>query len=181
MDLNDNRPTFTKPSYNCYISDAAQRGQLVFKVAAIDADESDADNLVYSIVDGNEKFTFRMEPNSGILSLSEQRQPVLGAAYTLNVSVTDGVYTSFARVTVDVRNINHYTPTFSKDVYNVVVSEFQAVGTNIVTVAALDGDRGNYGMLTYSLLNNEKAKIFSIDADSGKKLYFKLITVENIC
>ncbi|XP_059170799.1 protocadherin Fat 1-like isoform X3 [Physella acuta] len=168
LDLNDNPPSFTQPSYDCYISDTATRGHLVFKVIALDPDESDADNLFYSIVGGNDKFTFSIDANSGIISLSEQRVPALGPAYTLNVSVTDGVYTSFTRVTVDVRSTNHYTPKFVKDVYYANVSEGVATGTTILTATAVDKDRGNYGLLTYSIVNTHMAKIFSIDADTGE-------------
>ncbi|CAL1526834.1 unnamed protein product [Lymnaea stagnalis] len=178
LDLNDNPPIFTQPSYDCYVSDSATRGQLVFKVVAFDPDESDADNLMYSIVGGNDRFSFSISPNSGIISLSEQRVPALGAAHILNVSVSDGVYTSFTRVTVDVRNVNRYTPVFGKDIYNGVVSELNGGGMNILTATAVDGDRGNYGMLTYAIVNDQIAKIFSIDADTGDILTKQMLDRE---
>lgn len=167
MDINDNRPVFTQPSYSCYISDLSSRGQLVFKITAYDPDASDVENLLYSIVDGNDKFTFSIEAKSGILSLSGQRQPTLGSLYTLNVSVSDGVFTSFARLMVSVRNTNNHAPIFDKTVYNGMVTEMQPSGTSIITAAAKDEDRGNYGMLTYSIENDKIAKIFAIDADTG--------------
>lgn len=166
--MNDNSPAFTMPSYSCFLCDSASRGQLVFKVVALDPDEVDVDNLLYSIVDGNQMNTFSMNSDSGVITLSEQRQPDLGTAYTLNVSVSDGVYTSFTMVSVDVRSTNHYTPAFSKNIYDVEVSEFQETGATIISVTAVDEDRGNYGMVAYSIISDEMAKKFSIDADTGK-------------
>ncbi|KAH9487879.1 long-chain fatty acid transporter fat1 [Bulinus truncatus] len=167
LDLNDNPPSFTQPSYDCFLSDSASRGQLVFKVVALDPDESDAEKLFYSIVDGNERQTFNINPATGVISLSEQRLPLLDVSYTLNVSVIDNVYTSFTRVTVAVRSINHYPPLFNSNIYKGQVSELQGAGTSILTVSALDKDRGNYGMLIYSMVNDEMAKYFLIDADTG--------------
>lgn len=172
LDVNDNPPTFSMPSYSCFISDSASQGQLVTKVMAFDPDESDAGNLFYSIVEGNEKLTFSMDPASGGISLSQQQKPALSAPHTLVISVSDGVYASFARVSVDVRSTNHYTPVFGKDVYNVVVSEHQVVGATVVTATAVDEDRGNYGRVTYSIVSDEMAKVFSIDADTGKNESF---------
>ncbi|GFN75010.1 fat cadherin [Plakobranchus ocellatus] len=170
LDLNDNAPVFTQLSYDCYISDQATRGQLVFKVVAFDPDDSDVGNLAYSIVDGDEHSTFSIDGQTGAISLSEQRNPTLAAAYTLNVSVSDGVYTSFCRVTVDVRNSNSHTPAFYKDLYVMDVTESSPYGEGhvLVRTSAEDPDRGNYGMLTYSIMNDDMKQIFSIDADTGE-------------
>uniref|UniRef100_A0A2C9M9H4 Uncharacterized protein n=1 Tax=Biomphalaria glabrata TaxID=6526 RepID=A0A2C9M9H4_BIOGL len=167
LDLNDNPPAFTQQSYDCFISESATRGQLVFKVVALDPDETDAEKLFYSIVDGNEKHTFNINPSTGVISLTEQRLSLLDTSYTLNVSVTDNVYTSFTKVTIVVRNINRYAPVFTADVYKGQVSELQSAGTHVLAVTATDRDRGNYGLLIYSMLNDEMAKLFLIDADTG--------------
>ncbi|GFR97028.1 fat cadherin, partial [Elysia marginata] len=169
LDLNDNTPVFTQPSYDCYISEPASRGQLVFKVIAFDPDETDTAKLTYSIVEGDEHGTFTIDPAIGTISLSEQRRPVLDPAYTLNISVSDGVFTSFTRVAVGVRNANLHSPKFIKDQFTTDVTEGSSYGENNVIVRALavDSDRGNYGMMSYSILNDEIRNIFSIDADTG--------------
>ncbi|RUS73770.1 hypothetical protein EGW08_018463, partial [Elysia chlorotica] len=169
LDLNDNAPLFTQPSYDCYISDPASRGQLVFKVIAFDPDETDTARLTYSIVGGDERSTFIIDSALGTISLSEQRKPVLDPAYTLNVSVSDGVFTSFCRLTVGVKNANVHTPKFIKEQFVMDVMEGMSYGDGHVILRALavDPDRGNYGMMTYSILNDDMRKVFSIDADTG--------------
>lgn len=167
LDLNDNPPRFLQPSFNCYITDQAQRGQLVTKVMATDADDSDQGELAYSIVGGNEKQAFSIHPVTGLITVSEHRKPDFSPAYLLNVSVSDGVYTSFARVVIAVRNTNQHVPRFTKQNYFVEVSEMILLGMSVITVSAMDADRGNYGMLTYTLPSQRMATYFSIDADTG--------------
>ena len=48
-----------------------------------------------------------------------------------------------------------------------VTEGIQDEGQVIVRALALDSDRGNYGMMTYSILNDKMKEIFSIDADTG--------------
>lgn len=52
----------------------------------------------YSIVSGNERMTFMMEPDSGVLRLSNKRRQGMKLSYQLNVSVSDGVFTNTAQV-----------------------------------------------------------------------------------
>lgn len=52
----------------------------------------------YSIVSGNERMTFMMEPDTGVLRLSNKRRQGMKVSYRLNVSVSDGVFTNTAQV-----------------------------------------------------------------------------------
>lgn len=52
----------------------------------------------YSIVSGNERMTFMMEPDTGVLRLSNKRRQGMKLSYQLNVSVSDGVFTNTAQV-----------------------------------------------------------------------------------
>jgi protocadherin Fat 1/2/3 len=167
-DLNDNAPAFDKPSYETIITDQAKRGQFVTMVTASDADSTDDGNLVYSIVEGNLKQTYNMQSDTGIITLSKLRKPDLEPVYTLNISVTDGVFTSFTRVRIVVQNSNHFTPQFSNDIYNIDVAEDTVVGQKIAVVTALDRDRGNFGLVTYSINSEESKDLFVIDPSSGE-------------
>lgn len=52
----------------------------------------------YNIVTGNERMTFMMEPDTGVLRLSNKRRQGMKLSYQLNVSVSDGVFTNTAQV-----------------------------------------------------------------------------------
>lgn len=54
--------------------------------------------LRYSILSGNERMTFVMDPGTGVLSLSNKRRQGMKLSYQLNVSVSDGVFTNTAQV-----------------------------------------------------------------------------------
>ncbi|XP_067663318.1 protocadherin Fat 1-like isoform X2 [Haliotis asinina] len=168
MDLNDNAPHFSRSYYECSITDQAKRGQLVTKVVAYDDDQSNSGYLFYSIVDGNEKKTFVIDSSSGLITVSEWRKPNFESLYMLNVSVTDGVYTSYARVTVTVRNTNMHAPVFSHAEYFTEYSEINGKGMPVLTVSATDEDRGTYGLVTYTIPSDRMKEVFHIDADSGE-------------
>lgn len=166
-DLNDNPPKFDQPSYEVTITDLVQRGQFVTKVMASDPDSSDAENLSYSIVSGNSKQAFSLEASSGILSLSNLRTPDLQPSYSLNVSVTDGVFTSFARLTVYVDYSNNYIPTFDRSIYDVDIIENAPPGSEVTRLSATDRDLGKYGEITYSIESEDSEELFSLDPDTG--------------
>jgi protocadherin Fat 1/2/3 len=167
-DLNDNPPKFEQPSYDVTITDLAQRGQFVTKVIASDPDSSDADQLAYSIVGGNVKQTFSIEERTGIIRLSSLRRPEFQSSYALNISVTDGVFTNFARVLIKVEFSNNHVPTFSQSLYDVDVVENAAAGAYVTKVKATDLDTGKYGDITYSIESEDAEELFRIESDSGK-------------
>ena len=145
-----------------------QRGQLVTKLVATDSDQSDGGSLYFSIIDGNEKQAVSINSTSGLVYISRQRSPRLDASYTLNVSVSDGVYTSFARLTVSVRNTNRHYPAFSQLSYYAELAENMGEGLLVTSVLAVDEDYGTYGMLTYTIQSEALQEIFRIDADTGE-------------
>lgn len=168
LDINNNAPVFDQPSYHCVVTDQVQRGQLITKVSATDPDISSAGLLRYSIVGGNDRQTFQMHEQKGIITISEQRMPDLHPIYELNISVSDGVFTNFARVSVKLQNSNNHAPQFERSVYVSEFPENSEAGLLVTQVSARDYDPGTYGMLTYSILSQEMKKNFRIDADSGK-------------
>ena len=169
-DLNDNPPKFEQPAYDVTITDLAQRGQFVTKVIASDPDSSNADQLAYSIVGGNVKQTFSMEDRTGILTLSSLRKPDFQPSYTLNISVTDGVFTNFARVLIKVEYSNNHIPTFTQGLYDVDVVENAAAGAYIARVTATDLDTGKYGQVTYDIESEDAKELFRLENDTGRYL-----------
>ena len=169
-DLNNNAPVFDQPSYHCIITDQVQRGQLVTKVSATDPDVSSAHALRYSIISGNDQQCFQMDEDRGVISLSKQRKPDLHTAYELNISVSDGAFTNFARVTIRVQSSNNHAPRFRQSIYIVEFPENYGEGRLVTEVKADDDDVGVFGSLTYSIPSKEMQKYFRIDADTGMVL-----------
>ncbi|XP_070699525.1 protocadherin Fat 3 [Pempheris klunzingeri] len=164
-DTNDNPPNFSQALYEAFLSELAPRGHFVTCVQASDADICDAQRLRYSILSGNEKMTFMMEPNTGVLSLSNKRRQGMKVLYQLNVSVSDGVFTNTAQVIVRVLGANLYSPVFSQRFYLAEIRENAPPGSKVIQVRATDEDSGLFGQITYSFINDLGKTQFSIDAD----------------
>lgn len=135
LDLNDNAPIFEQTSYSCALSQHAQRGHFVTVVSASDPDFIDQDNLLYAIAQGNELQTYSIEPITGILTLMNMRNFADKHLTVLNISVTDGVYTSFTRVEINILPANLHNPTFPHMVYDVKINENQLAGRLVLTVS----------------------------------------------
>lgn len=56
---------------------------------------------------------------------------------TLNISVSDGVYTNFARLKVDLLPANLHSPVFTTVFMDATVAENKPVGQFVTTVSAL--------------------------------------------
>ncbi|CAL8364079.1 unnamed protein product [Lota lota] len=164
-DTNDNPPDFSQSLYEAYVSELAPQGHFVTCVQASDADVCDANRLRYSIVSGNERMTFTMDARTGVLSLSDKRRQGLKLSYQLNVSVSDGVFTSTAQVTVRVLGANLYSPVFSQRFYLAEVQENAPPGSKVIQVRATDEDSGLFGQITYSFINDLGKSQFTIHAD----------------
>ncbi|XP_055629291.1 fat-like cadherin-related tumor suppressor homolog isoform X3 [Toxorhynchites rutilus septentrionalis] len=168
MDMNDNPPKFEQPSYTCVLSEHASRGQFVTVVSASDPDYIDHDRLTYTIAQGNELQTYDINPISGIITLVNMQNFAEKHVSILNVSVTDGVYTSFTRVKITILPANLHNPTFEHMFYDVKVNENQLAGRLVTTVIAQDKDFGEYGRLFYSIISDEILEYFSIDKEKGE-------------
>uniref|UniRef100_A0A668AXH2 FAT atypical cadherin 3a n=1 Tax=Myripristis murdjan TaxID=586833 RepID=A0A668AXH2_9TELE len=164
-DMNDNPPIFNQLLYEAYVSELAPRGHFVTCVQASDADSSDFDKLEYSILSGNERMNFVMDSETGIITLSSHRKQRMEHVYSLNVSVSDGVFTSTAQVHVKVLGANLYSPVFGLNTYEADLRENAAVGTKVVQVKATDADPGVFGHITYSFVNDMGKDQFSIDGN----------------
>ncbi|XP_046891285.1 protocadherin Fat 3a isoform X1 [Hypomesus transpacificus] len=163
-DMNDNPPIFNQLLYEAYVSELAPRGHFITCVQASDADSSDFDKLEYGILSGNERMNFMMDGQSGIVTLSGHRKQRMEPTYNLNVSVSDGVFTSTAQVHVTVRGANLYSPAFALNTYDGEVRENAPVGTKVAQVKATDADPGVFGQISYSFANDVGKDQFSVDA-----------------
>lgn len=166
--MNDNQPKFELPSYYCGLSVNAKRDQFVTIVTASDPDLIDQGRLRYTIVGGNEQQTFTIDTDNGIITLTNLANFGDQRSLILNVSVSDGVYTNFARLKVELLPANLNSPTFPDVMMNVQVLENQPAGTSVTTVKAIDKDFGEFGTVTYGIHSDLISESFSIDKITGK-------------
>lgn len=167
-DMNDNPPMFEQISYTCSLSEHAERGQFVTVVSAGDQDYVDESRLTYTIVGGNEQQTYTIDSSTGIISLINMQNFGEQKMTLLNVSVSDGVYTSFARVKIEILPANRHNPKFPNPQIEVTVLENQLPGRLVTNVIADDEDFGEYGTVTYSIPSQLMKETFDINKLTGE-------------
>uniref|UniRef100_A0A2K5NBY5 FAT atypical cadherin 1 n=1 Tax=Cercocebus atys TaxID=9531 RepID=A0A2K5NBY5_CERAT len=185
-DLNDNPPLFEQQIYEARISEHAPHGHFVTCVKAYDADSSDIDKLQYSILSGNDHKHFIIDSATGIITLSNLRRHTLKPFYSLNLSVSDGVFRSSTQVHVTVIGGNLHSPAFLQNEYEVELAENAPLHTLVMEVKTTDGDSGIYGDVTYHIVNdfakdrfyiNERGQIFTLEKLDRETPAEKVISV----
>ncbi|TSK67188.1 Protocadherin Fat 1 [Bagarius yarrelli] len=165
-DTNDNAPVFNQLLYEASVYELAPKGHFVMCIQAYDADQSDVEQLRYGLVLGNERLLFDLDAASGVLTLSGQRRTQrMPPTVSLNVSVSDGVFTSTAQVHVHVEWANLHAPQFTQSIYEAEVRENMPVGSKIIMIRAQDADPGHFGDVHYILLSDIARYLFSIDSN----------------
>lgn len=88
--------------------------------------------------------------------------------HLLNVSVSDGIFTSFAKVRIEILSINAHIPVFETTQYEAKVQENQPTGIHVMQVRAVDRDSGIYGQISYSFMSQIMMEKFHIDNVTGE-------------
>ncbi|XP_076056118.1 FAT atypical cadherin kugelei isoform X2 [Oratosquilla oratoria] len=168
LDMNDNPPTFEQPSYRCVVTEGAARGHFVTMVTASDLDTSDVGKLTFNIQDGNDHQAFVIDPETGIVTVWNSQKLVEANSHLLNVSVSDGVFTSYTHLAITIVPVNAHSPTFRLARYEAHLPEDASVGTRVTTVSATDEDSGHFGEITYHFVGDEAQKFFRMNENSGE-------------
>lgn len=108
-DVNDEKPVFLSDDVKAHVYDSAAPGQFITIMSATDLDTVSSlpglQKLLFRIVDGDETL-FNISPTTGEVQLARAIEPedLNGAktVKTLNISVTDGMFTAFAKLSVDI-------------------------------------------------------------------------------
>ncbi|XP_003376814.1 putative cadherin domain protein [Trichinella spiralis] len=133
-------------------------GLTVFQFQAVDQDVG-ADGLVtYSIIDGNEDGRWRIDPNTGKLTVQRSLDREQVPRYNLTVAASDGHWpqalVSLSSLLIHIGDSNDQRPVFDRLLYQAEVDENAALSSPILTVRARDQDLGSNGRVRYKLLTN---------------------------
>ncbi|XP_013037677.3 protocadherin Fat 4-like isoform X2 [Anser cygnoides] len=133
--------------------------------------------IVYTVVSGNEKGHFRLDPESGELktginlNYEETSQYVIVIEANANVSSaavqSSGLFApNVAMLTISVQDVNE-EPAFLQSVYSARVPNSVPYKYPVITVQATDPDSGDNGLLLYSLVNHQTNE-FDINENTGQ-------------
>ena len=169
-DTNDQAPRFERASYAVRVSECVPVGTPLTFIRALDADSGQNAEVTYTLTDGGRRL--RLHPVTGLLSVAAPLDADGVAAVLRATAVAEDRGNSGVRrsattsVEVTVSDCNDNTPAFAETRRQVALREGQAAGTVVARVAATDGDSGDNGYVSYSLMNELPS--FLVDASTGE-------------
>ncbi|CAL1540134.1 unnamed protein product [Lymnaea stagnalis] len=176
LDENDNPPVFLEDSYSITLDENYPPNSVFLTVNASDADSGPNAEVKFSITSGNSDGVFFNPRGEGGLIVMEGM--VLDyesqAHHRLIIRAMDcgscpkTRLSAFVTVDIMVRDINEFKPKFPVKHYLEDVVEEAEIGTLVFQAHANDGDGGDMGILTYSLMNELDYRLFAIDPISGE-------------
>uniref|UniRef100_A0A8C1MB16 FAT atypical cadherin 2 n=1 Tax=Cyprinus carpio TaxID=7962 RepID=A0A8C1MB16_CYPCA len=116
-DVNDNPPVFNRSSYSSVIAEDISPGDMVLQVRAIDLDGPPNNFIIYSIVSGDPKQQFSIDPHTGHITVRSMLDREVITHYSLTVQAADEgdpPLSSAVQVTVTVSDVNDNPPMFSQ-------------------------------------------------------------------
>ncbi|XP_067000515.2 cadherin-23 [Anabrus simplex] len=172
-DVNDNEPVFKPYQPTITVPENSPPGILA-TVEATDQDEGSYGQVVYYLqeVDGdNSMFSISTVNGKGVIRLLGHLDYERKFLYQLRVLAVDRannerVNTGTAAVLVKVQDMEDQPPEFVIVPPVTRVSEDARIGSSVLQVKAVDGDRGINNRITYSLAIGSQ-RSFDIDAKSG--------------
>ncbi|XP_017384935.1 cadherin EGF LAG seven-pass G-type receptor 1 isoform X5 [Cebus imitator] len=165
LDVNDNDPVFTQPTYELRLNEDAAVGSSVLTLQARDRDANSV--ITYQLTGGNtrNRFALSSQRGGGLITLALPLDYKQEQQYVLAVTASDGTRSHTAHVLINVTDANTHRPVFQSSHYTVSVSEDRPVGTSIATLSANDEDTGENARITYVI--QDPVPQFRIDPDSG--------------
>lgn len=159
-DINDEVPVVQ--SGIIQIEETLSTGTILYSVIASDPDQNTVFN--YSITAGNSEGKFQINSSNGKITLLGTLDYETTQSYTLTVSVSDGINSSSAFISIDVMDQNDEIPVPQSA--TVFVPEDAVLGTLVHTTVATDAD--NRAVLRYDIYSGNELGKFIINRFTGK-------------
>uniref|UniRef100_A0AAG5DFH9 DE-cadherin n=1 Tax=Anopheles atroparvus TaxID=41427 RepID=A0AAG5DFH9_ANOAO len=137
-DKNDHEPKFVKEHFVAEnVPEDANINTVVIEVTAIDQDT--ASLITYSIISGNVGDAFKIDENTGRISVNSRLDYETIREYMLIVQADDGIFQDNATVSIRIENVNDNPPRFI-DLRNVTILEETIPPGCIMNIKAYDPD-----------------------------------------
>nr|XP_034959343.1 protocadherin gamma-B5-like [Zootoca vivipara] len=182
-DINDNAPTFQKPSYSIYVPENNPSGVSIFTIKASDPDVDQNSRIMYSILNSN----IEELPISSYISINSETGTIYAQRsfdyeqfreFQLQVKAQDGgspPLSSNVTVRVFVLDRNDNSPRIlspSQEAKGSALFEMvprSAKADYLVTkVVAMDADSGHNAWLSYHLTQATEPALFTVGSHTGE-------------
>ena len=150
-EFNDTIPT------NLDVSEGVAVGTVLAKVEAIDSDQGYNGKLVYVIKAGDIAGHFKIDMNTGKLTIMSKLDREIRDTYNLLIEVSDlGKPSLSANISIGIKVLdeNDNAPKFEQEVYSVTISENINRNATVAQVSATDKDLGKNAKITYTIVSD---------------------------
>jgi hypothetical protein len=164
MDVNNNPPVFSAPSYTFAVQENTNPG-VIGAVFATDSDSGPNSVLEYLILSTNPG-NFTIDAQNGMLFSLVQFDRELVDEYLLTVQARDNgtiPLSSTVEVTVQIQDENDNPPQLEREQYSVDIGEDAQIGAVVVTIDATDPDLET--ALMYNITAGNDLGHFSVDQE----------------
>ena len=168
----EDKPENTAPTIADQTFSIAENVAVDAEVGTVQATDAENDDLTFSVTAGNTGDVFAVNASSGLLTVAKALDFETTPAYTLKVSVSDGMDASTADITINVTDVNT-APTITNQTFS--IAEDAAVDAEVGTVQASDEDNNN---LTFSITSGNTGDAFAVNASSGLLTVAKALDFE---
>ena len=163
-DENDEIPFFQRTLYSISIREDTQPNSVIARV-----EFSDPDGV------GNE-FTFELDDRELPLRINSNGEVILTRevnyetpmerSYRFAATLSDGIHSalSAANITVNVINVNEFSPTFDQE-YSTILRENEIPAEGVLKVSAIDQDAGQFGEIARFEITGSQSGLFEISSD----------------
>ncbi|XP_078678305.1 protocadherin Fat 4-like [Branchiostoma floridae x Branchiostoma belcheri] len=164
-ETNDYTPAFTQTSYSASVNENVAVGTSVAAVTATDSDAGNDGVIVYTMPTYT---NFRLDENSGEITLKAELDYETTQSYELVVTATDQSAALADRrsasvtVQITVNDVNDNEPSCSPATYTATIAEDAADATNVATLSCDDLDSGVNDDLVYAISGGDGLGQFAV-------------------
>lgn len=162
-------PRFPRASSEAMLRENAPPGTPIVSPKAIHAGGSSGP-ITYSILSGNEKGTFSIQPSTGAITVrsAEGLDFEANPRLRLVLQAESGGAFAFSVLTLTLQDANDNAPRFLRPHYVAFLPESRPLEGPLLQVEADDLDQGPSGQISYSLAASQPARgLFHVDPATG--------------
>ncbi|XP_069499437.1 cadherin EGF LAG seven-pass G-type receptor 3 isoform X2 [Ambystoma mexicanum] len=168
VDINDHAPIFVSTPFQVSVLENAPLGHSVIHIQAVDADYGENARMEYKLTGLSTDTPFVINSATGWITVSGALDRETVEHYFFGVEARDHgtpPLSASASVTITVMDVNDNRPEFSQKDYHIRINEDAVVGTNILTVTAIDKDVNS--AISYQITGGNARNRFAISTQGG--------------